>query len=135
MNLRVLQDTSNFAPLPSVADIFNLDSIAKGIFSFRVISLKIMYLNFLNDLVCFQSRLGLLFSFRALQYVSYLFTFFSKVFQFSSFFFFGSFVFVFVNLYYLLDNPDQAFIDRANLSGNQRASILSVLVLFFLLTI
>ena len=87
MNLRVLQDTSNFAPLPSVADIFNLDSIAKGIFSFRVISLKIMYLNFLNDLVCFQSRLGLLFSFRALQYVNYLFTFFSKVFQFSSFFF------------------------------------------------
>lgn len=87
MNLRVLQDTSNFAPLPSVADIFNLDNIAKGIISFRVISLKIMYPNFLNDLVCFQSRLGLLFSFRALQYVNYLFTFFSKVFQFSSFFF------------------------------------------------
>lgn len=87
MNLRVLQDTSNFAPLPSVADIFNLDNIAKGIISFRVISLKIMYPNFLNDLVCFQSRLWLLFSFRALQYVNYLFTFFSKVFQFSSFFF------------------------------------------------
>ena len=134
MNLRVLQDTPNFAPLPSVADIFSLDNIAKGIFSFRVISLKIMYLNFLNDLVCFQSRLGLLFSFRALQYVNYLFTFFSQVFQFSSFFF-GCFVFVFVNLYYLLDNPNQVFIDPANLSGNQRASILSVLVLFFLLNI
>ena len=135
MNLRVLQDTSNFAPLPSVADIFSLDNIAKGIFSFRVISLKIMYLNFLNDLVCFQSRLGLLFSFRALQYVNYLFTLFSQVFQFSSFFFLGCFVFVFVNLYYLLDNPNQVFIDPANLFGNQRASILSVLVLFFLLNI
>lgn len=61
--------------------------------------------------------------------------FFRKCSNFIRFFFFGSFVFVFVNLYYLLDNPNQAFIDRANLSGNQRASILSVLVLFFLLTI
>lgn len=129
MNLRVLQDTSNFAPLPSVADIFNLDNIAKGIFSFRVISLKIMYLNFLNDLVCFQSRLGLLFSFRALQYVNYLFTFFSQVFQFSSFFF------LVVLFLYLLICIIQVFIDPANLSGNQRASILSVLVLFFLLNI
>lgn len=63
------------------------------------------------------------------------FYFFFESVQFSSFFFFGCFVFVFVNLYYLLDNPNQAFIDRANLSGNQRASILSVLVLFFLLTL
>ena len=51
------------------------------------------------------------------------------------FVFFVCFVFVFVNLYYLLDNPNQVFIDPANLSGNQRASILSVLVLFFLLNI
>ena len=49
--------------------------------------------------------------------------------------FFVCFVFIFVNLYYLLDNPNQVFIDPANLSGNQRASILSVLVLFFLLNI
>lgn len=96
MNLRVLQDTSNFAPLPSVADIFNLDNIEKGIFSFRVISLKIMYLNFLNDLVFFQSRLGLLFSFRALQYVNYLFTFFSQVFKFSSSFLFVLFLYLLI---------------------------------------
>ena len=61
--------------------------------------------------------------------------FFRKCSNFLSFFFFGCFVFVFVNLYYLLDNPNQVFIDPANLSGNQRASILSVLVLFFLLNI
>ena len=97
MNLRVLRDTSNFVPLTSLADIFNLDNITVSFF-FESYPLKTMYLNFVNDVECFQSLLGLLFSFRAIQYVNYLLSSFSKFSYFLPFF--VCFVFIFVNLYY-----------------------------------